>query len=95
VLHVKKQLGFNPDEKFKIPPQCYDYFKECKTQGAKYESEWNDLFTRYKKAFPTESAELERRIAGKLREGWEKDVPSKDQLPQGMTATRISWNRHL
>jgi dihydroxyacetone synthase len=88
VIHVKTQLGFNPDEKFKIPEKCYEYFSETRTKGAKVESEWNDMYGKYKEAYPAESAELERRLAGKLREGWEKDIPVKADLPQKAIPTR-------
>ena len=90
VVYVKTQLGFNPDAKFVIPPKVYEYFAECKTKGAKLESEWNEMFIRYKSAYPTEAKELERRLSGKLLDGWEGSLPKKEDLPKGLTATRKS-----
>jgi len=88
VAFVKSQLGFSPHDKFVVPPKVYDYFADCKPRGAKAEAEWNGLMEGYKSAYPTEHAELSRRMAGKLREGWEKDVPTKDQLPKDAIPTR-------
>lgn len=46
------------------------------------------MMEKYAEKYPTENAELQRRLAGKLREGWEKDIPTKDQLPKEPIATR-------
>ena len=88
VRYVKSQLGFNPHEKFVVPAEVYEYFKECKPRGEKLEAEWELLFAKYQDAYPVEAAELKRRIEGKLREGWEADVPTKEQLPKEPIPTR-------
>ena len=44
-------------------------------RGAKLEAEWEALLASYAQKYPTEHAELTRRIAGKLPEGWEKSLP--------------------
>jgi transketolase len=44
--------------------------------GAKYEAEWNELFAKYKAEFPELAEQYERVQAGKLKEGWEKSLPS-------------------
>ncbi len=52
VVFVKTQLGFNPDDKFVIPPAVYDYFAECEPQGEELGAEWNTMFERYKPEYP-------------------------------------------
>ncbi|KAG5221760.1 Transketolase [Salix suchowensis] len=47
---------------------------DCNSWAA-LEAQWNDLFAAYAKQYPTEHAELTRRIAGELPEGWEKNLP--------------------
>ena len=89
VKYVKEQLGFDPEKKFVISDEVYKYFGECKSTGQKLEAEWNDLMGRYKQAHPELATELERRMSGKLVD-WEKDIPTKDQLPKEPTATRKS-----
>ena len=88
VAYVKTQLGFNPDEKFVIPPKVYDYFNECQPKGAKLEHDWNEMMTKYRKTYPGDAKELQRRIEGKLRYGWEKDIPKKPELPKDPISTR-------
>ncbi|WVO24458.1 transketolase [Cryptococcus decagattii] len=90
VAQVKTALGFDPKRKFVVPDAVYDYFKETKARGAQYEQGWNDLFKRYKESFPVEAAEFQRRLDGKLEEGWENKFPSKDALPKDPKATRQS-----
>ncbi|ORY25855.1 putative dihydroxyacetone synthase [Naematelia encephala] len=90
VAYVKTQLGFNPDAKFVIPSEVRQYFAETVPRGQKYEDEWNDLFQRYTEAYPEEAKDLKRRINGKLLDGWEELMPSKDKLPQEPTPTRKS-----
>lgn len=88
VAYVKTQLGFHPDEKFVVPKEAYKYFEECTPRGAKLEQEWNDLLAKYTEKYPNEAKELQRRMDGRLREGWEADLPSKDKLPREAIATR-------
>ena len=88
VVYVKTQLGFNPDAKFVIPPEVYDYFAECKPKGEKLEQEWNGMMERYHKEYPKEGAELGRRLKGQFATDWEDRLPSKDRLPKESTATR-------
>ena len=90
VSYVKTQLGFHPDAKFVVPPQVYEYFEECRQRGVRYEQEWDEMMTRYSASFPTEHAELKRRIEGKLRVGWESDLPAKDKLSKDPAPTRKS-----
>lgn len=90
VAYVKTQLGFHPDDKFVVPKEAYKYFEECVPKGQKAEDEWNKLYAEYTKKFPEDAKDLQRRIDGKLREGWEADLPSKDQLPKEPAPTRKS-----
>lgn len=80
---VKKKFGFNPEKKFDVPQEVYDAYAKTASQGAAAEEEWNQLFEKYKNEFPEEGKELERRLSGKLPEGWEKSLPTY--------VTRSSW----
>ncbi|KAI8581765.1 hypothetical protein K450DRAFT_231036 [Umbelopsis ramanniana AG] len=75
IKNVKQKFGFNPDEKYVVPQQVYDFWAKRAEENAKVEAEWNELVAKYQKEFPTEAAELKRRLAGKLPEGWEKALP--------------------
>jgi len=41
-------------------------------------SEWDGRLERYADAFPTEAAELRRRLAGRLPDGWDGSLPAYD-----------------
>ncbi|KAJ7752057.1 transketolase [Mycena metata] len=75
IAALKTKFGFSPDEKFHIPKETYDAYAEVAKRGAASEASWNDLLASYGKKYPTEHAELTRRISGKLPEGWEKSLP--------------------
>ena len=87
VKHVKTQLDFDPDEKFVVPKEVYEYFESCKSDGEALEKEWNESFGKYKKAHSDLAKDLERRISGKLVD-WENDLPPKSELPKEAMATR-------
>lgn len=44
-------------------------------RGAALEKKWDALLASYGQKYPKEYAELTRRIAGKLPDGWEKALP--------------------
>jgi transketolase len=73
---TKKKLGWPEDKSFYVPEEAAKNWLECVEKGKKYEQEWNDLFARYKSAFPELAAEFERVHSGKLPDGWEKSLPT-------------------
>lgn len=75
IKNVKQKFGFNPEEKYAVSQEVYDFWAKIAEQNAKVEAEWNELVAKYNKEFPTEAAELKRRLEGKLPEGWEKALP--------------------
>jgi transketolase len=68
---ARKQLGWKWDEPFFIPKEIYEAWDQSE-KGAKAEGAWNDLMAQYTKEYPTEAAELTRRLSGGFPEGWEK-----------------------
>ncbi|KAF7511811.1 hypothetical protein GJ744_003542 [Endocarpon pusillum] len=72
---VKKKFGFNPEESFVVPKEVYDAYHKHAAEGAAAEEEWNQLFSKYKEEHKDLGAELQRRLDGKLPEGWEKKLP--------------------
>jgi transketolase len=72
---TKKALGWPTTDLFYLPPDAVEYFRRALGTGAAAEAEWKARFAAYQKAFPTEAAELDRIISGKLPEGWQADLP--------------------
>ena len=88
---TKRNLGWPDDKFFYVPEEAQKNWSTIIDRGGKYEQEWNDLFAKYKKEFPDLAAEFERTQAGKLKDGWEKSVPSFPAGSKGV-ATRNAGN---
>ncbi len=76
VKKTKQNLGWPDDKFFYVPEEAAKTWGEIIPAGAKYEAEWNDLFAKYKSEYPELAEQYERTHAGKLKEGWEKSLPS-------------------
>ncbi|WFD42104.1 transketolase [Malassezia psittaci] len=76
IRQVKEKFGFNPDEKFVIPQDVADAYRKYGEQGGKIHGEWKKLLESYGEKYPKEKAEIERRAAHKLPQGWEKALPT-------------------
>ncbi|TFK72536.1 transketolase [Pluteus cervinus] len=72
---LKDKVGFPSDQTFYVPEQVYGYYAEFGKRGAALEESWNSLFAAYGEKYPSEHAELSRRVAGKLPDDWEKALP--------------------
>ena len=72
VAATRKHIGWNYPP-FEIPQEVYQAW-DAKEQGAKLETEWNKLFAEYRKQFPEQAAEFERRLRGDLPADWRKHV---------------------
>ena len=91
VKTTKETLGWPSDKFFYVPEEAQKNWNTVIENGAKYEAEWNDLFAAYKKEYPEQAEEFERVHSGKLKDGWEKSLPSwkADSKP---VATRNAGN---
>jgi transketolase len=72
----KKALGWPTMEKFYLPEDAVDYFRQAVPQGQELEQAWSKTFEAYRKDFPKEAAEFEQIMTGALPEGWRADLPS-------------------
>ena len=73
---TKKFFGFPEDKSFFVPDDALANWRKAVERGAAFESHWNQIFAAYKAAFPELAAEFERTQTGKLKDGWEKSIPS-------------------
>ncbi len=91
---TKEALGWPADKSFYVPDEAAKNWAHAKERGAKFESDWNAMFAKYKQQFPDLAAEYERVFAGKLPTGWEAGVPKflADSKPM---ATRTAGNAAL
>lgn len=72
---AKKALGWPTMDKFYLPDDAVNYFRQAVGKGREAQQNWQQRFDAYKKAFPKESAELEQMLSGKLPENWGADLP--------------------
>ncbi|HTC36183.1 MAG TPA: transketolase [Bryobacteraceae bacterium] len=72
----KKALGWPTMDKFYLPEDAVDYFRQAVPRGQELEQNWGHAFEAYRKDFPKEAAEFEQIMSGRLPEGWRADLPS-------------------
>ena len=87
---VKKKFGFNPDESFVVPQEVYDLYHKHAAEGAAAEEAWNELFSKYKGEHKDLGADLQRRLDGKLPEGWEKKLPVYKPTDGAVASRKLS-----
>lgn len=90
IKQLKEKFGFNPEEKFSVSEDVYKLYHELSEKGAKAEAAWNDLFKKYGEKYATEAAELQRRMEGRLPEGWEKALPTYTTSDAAVGSRKLS-----
>ncbi len=72
---AKKALGWPTMDKFYLPPDAVAHFREAVGRGAMEQATWYAELDAYRKKYPTEAAELEQMIDGRLPADWAADLP--------------------
>jgi transketolase len=90
LLAAKKNLGWPTEPDFVIPDDVREQFRKAVSQGKANQAEWEAAFSRYSQAFPEPAAELKRRMAGDLPDGWEQDLPTFQANEKGMATRKAS-----
>lgn len=85
---TKGVMGLPENEKFYIPEEVYAAGKEVAARGAEVHAAWEKKMEAYRAAFPELAQQLEDWIAGRMPEGWDKDLISFE--PGKSLATRVS-----
>lgn len=86
---TKQNLGWPSLEPFHVPDAALAQWRHAKDRGAEFQAEWTKRWNAYRKAHPDLAAELERRLAGRMPEGWDGALPEFSAKDGGM-ATRAS-----
>jgi transketolase len=90
IKQLKEKFGFNPDQSFVVPQEVYDLYGKHSSKGAALEEEWNKLLAKYAEKYPTEAADLKRRLTGDLPEGWEKHLPVYTPADPAVASRKLS-----
>ena len=72
---TKKALGWPTMDRFYVPQDSVEFFRQAVPHGAQMEDEWRKKFDAYKQAFPKEAAEFESVFSAKLPPNWDADLP--------------------
>jgi transketolase len=91
---AKEKLGWPKEPRFYIPDEALTFFRQAITHGAKLEKQWQTQMKSYAAEYPELAAELERRLAGKLPEGWKASLPTFPPDEKGL-ASRASSGKVL
>jgi transketolase len=73
---AKQAYGVDPDATFAIDPDVLGHFRTVAEDGEGKVDIWEASLNAYAEAFPAEAAELRRRIAGGLPQGWDTPLPT-------------------
>jgi transketolase len=73
---TKLAYGWDPDREFYIPEEALARFRSAVPRGRALVEAWRARFAAYRAAYPAEAAEFERRVAGRLPDGWADTLPS-------------------
>ncbi|KAJ0424857.1 Transketolase, thiamine diphosphate binding domain-containing protein [Aspergillus carlsbadensis] len=90
IQSVKERFGFDPAQSFVVPQQVYDLYHKHADEGASHEQEWNQLLQKYASEYPSEHADLTRRLSGQLPEGWEKSLPVYKPTDPAIASRKLS-----
>ena len=90
---TKQRLGWPSLEPFHVPAEALAHWRLARERGARLEAEWRHKHDGYRRAFPELAAELERRLAGRLPEGWDAGLPVF--TPKDAQATRAASGKTL
>ena len=90
IKQLKEKFGFDPEKSFAVPQEVYDMYSQTASAGAAAEAEWDQLLQKYAKAYPSEYADLSRRLKGELPEGWEKNLPVYTPSDAAVASRKLS-----
>ncbi|MGH7896831.1 MAG: transketolase [Candidatus Binatia bacterium] len=90
VRAAKQSLGWPTEPPFFIPAEALENFRRAVANGRRLHDAWNQRFASYAAAFPELAAELRRRLAGTLPEGWDADLPRFQPDDKGIATRKAS-----
>ena len=73
---TKQAYGWDPDLEFHVPNEVAAYFSRAIPYGETLVARWEAHLAAYEQAHPELAAELQRRIEGSLRSGWDAALPA-------------------
>jgi len=85
---TRKQLGWNYEEPFAVPPEALAHLRKAQARGRKQQDEWKQKLEAYRQAHPDDAHRLETDLRGDLPEGWDSDLDGLFKNETRPVATR-------
>ncbi|HEX9728802.1 MAG TPA: transketolase [Gemmatimonadales bacterium] len=90
VRRTKENLGWPTEAAFHVPDDALAEWRKARDRGEAMHSVWDKRWMSYRHAYPDLAAALERRLAGRLPEGWAAALPTFTPDPKGMATRKAS-----
>jgi len=91
---TKKALGWPTMDKFYLPQEAVEHFREAIGKGATAQQEWQKKVEAYQHDFPNEGAQLNLLSSGKLPDNWAAGLPHWNSSDKPMS-TRVAGGQAL
>ena len=75
---TKEAYGWDPDRTFHVPDEVREAFGRVAAQGTTLVDDYETRLERYRADHPELAADLERRLAGELADGWDAGLAGYD-----------------
>lgn len=94
VTLAREKLNW-PHAPFEVP-EAITHAWDARQKGAKLEADWNELFIKYREAYPELAAELNRRLSNRLRNDFEAAantyIKKTQQASENLATRKASQN---
>lgn len=87
---AKRKLGWPLEPDFFVPSEVCDYFERLRKHWKGRHQKWRELWDRYKKGFPNEAGEFERRMKGILPAHWDHALLKMESINKPISTRKIS-----
>ncbi len=91
---TKENLGWEWTEPFHVPTDALAEWRKARERGGAMQHVWHQRYQTWRAAYPETAAELERRLEGRLPQGWTDHLPTF-RPSDGPMATRVASGRVL
>ncbi|MEI5101008.1 transketolase [Streptomyces sp. PmtG] len=93
VAATKRVLGFDPERSFEVADEVLAHTRGALDRGAEAHAAWDKRIAAWRADQPERAALLDRVVAGRLPEGWERALPAFE--PGTPVATRAASGKVL
>jgi transketolase len=84
---AKRSYGWPEDATFLVPEEAKKSFSDAvSSRGRPLREQWDQMFARYRDAYPELAAAIEEMRKGRLPQGWQGNLPSFEADPKGLAS---------